>query len=382
MIPLHVPELGPEDWEAVRTAVQEGHIVGNGVICSRVQAYMADALPARHVLLTTSCTHALEMAMLAIDLRPGDEVILPSFTFSSTANAVVLRGALPVFADIDDDTLTLDPSDVEARITSRTRAIIPVHYAGVINGMKELADLAARHGLFVVEDAAQAWGSAYEGKRAGVLGHIGCFSFHATKNVTCGEGGAFVTNDDHLFRAAEVILEKGTNRSAFMRGEVERYTWVGPGSSYVLSDILAALLLSQLRKAEQITMRRRELASRYLEGLRPLERAGLLRLPVIPAGNEWNAHSFAIRLTDPARRDGVIAQLRAAGIGAAIHFVPLHSSPFWQRMAGAAQDPLPRTDAAAAALIRLPLYGGLTVAEQDRVIDAVIATVACVPAGT
>jgi dTDP-4-amino-4,6-dideoxygalactose transaminase len=371
LIPLHVPELGSEEADAVRAAVSGGNIVGNGAICRQVQALMQESLPARYVVLTTSCTHAMELAALAIDLGAGDEVILPSYTFPSTANAIALRGALPVFADIDPETLTLDPEEVQRRITPRTRAIMPVHYAGVINGADEIADLAAAYGLQVIEDAAQAWGSAYRGRRAGVLGSIGCFSFHATKNVTCGEGGAFVTNDDELFHAAEIAAEKGTNRNAFMRGEVDRYTWVSLGSSYVLSDILASLLLVQLRRADQINETRRQLAERYAEAFRPLETAGLVRLPVVPPDTIWNAHCFYLRLTAPRYRDRVIAQLRAAGVGAAIHFVPLHTSPFGTAHFGGSTVSLPHTDQAAASLIRLPLYTSLTRELQDVVIAAV-----------
>jgi dTDP-4-amino-4,6-dideoxygalactose transaminase len=370
LIPLHVPELGPDEWSAVGTAVQEGHIVGNGVIGRRAQSFMEATLPAKHVILTTSCTHAMELAMLAAGVGSGDEVICPSFTFPSTANAIALRGASPVFADITSDTLTLDPADVARRITPRTRAIMPVHYAGVVDRVDELRQLADYHHLLVVEDAAQAWGSRWRGQSAGVLGDVGCFSFHATKNVTCGEGGAFVTNDEALFRAAEIVAEKGTNRNAFLRGEVDRYTWVALGSSYVLSDVLAALLLAQLRRSDEINAVRRKKAERYTAALRPLQDAGLARLPYVPAECNWNAHGFFLVLEDAGRRDLVVEKLRAEGIGAAMHFVPLHDSPYWTAQSHTHR--LPVTEHAAAGLIRLPLFVSLSEADQDHVIGAVL----------
>lgn len=376
LIPLHLPEIDGADWTAVGDAVQAGHLAGNGAISQQVQTFMENALPARHVILTTSCTHAMELAVLAASLGSGDEVICPSFTFPSTANAVALRGAVPVFADVDPATLTLDPADVERRITPRTRAIMPVHYAGVVSGMDELRTIAQRHRITVIEDAAQAWGSRYRGRSAGVLGDVGCFSFHATKNVTCGEGGAFVTDDDSLFQAAEIAAEKGTNRNAFMRGEVDRYTWVALGSSYVLSDILASLLLSQLKKSDRINAARRDRAARYFAALAPLDRAGLIRLPVVPKDNEWNAHGFFVCLTDPERRDDVVEKLRARGVGAAMHFVPLHTSPYWGgRTLPMRPEPLPHTENVAASLIRLPLFSTLSESDQDFVIDATLAIV-------
>lgn len=370
LIPLHAPELGRDEWAAVGDAVQEGHLVGNGVIGRRVQSHMESVLPAKHAVLTTSCTHAMELAMLAAGLGPGDEVICPSFTFPSTANAIALRGAVPVFADVTPDTLTLDPADVERRVTPRTRAIMPVHYAGIVDQVDALRAIADRRRLLIVEDAAQAWGSRWRGRSAGVLGDVGCFSFHATKNVTCGEGGAFVTDDERLFRAAEIIAEKGTNRSAFLRGEVDRYTWVALGSSYVLSDVLSALLFVQMRRSDEINDARRHKAERYMEALRPLQDSGLARLPRVPAECHWNAHGFFLVLADAAQRDHVVDELRAAGVGAAMHFVPLHTSPYWTARAEAVR--LPVTEHAAAGLIRLPLFVSLSEADQDRVIDAVL----------
>lgn len=293
--------------------------------------------------------------MLALDLAPGDEVIMPSFTFVSTANAVVLRGAVPVFAEIRPETLNLDPEDVARRITPRTRAIVPVHYAGVGCDMGALSDLAARHDLHVVEDAAQGVDAYYEGGPLGTLGDIGCYSFHDTKNITSGEGGAFLTDDSAIAQQAEIIREKGTNRSAFYRGEVDKYSWVDEGSSYIQSDILAALLEVQLEKRDEIREKRRAVWEAYYEALSPLAERGRITLPVIPENRTSNYHLFHFRTHSAPERDRMLSLLREGGVQATFHYVPLHSSPYGRGVLGWETD-LPVTQHCSETLVRLPLY--------------------------
>ena len=269
-VPSTVPYVGDEEEEAIKKALANGHLTGNGPICKRVQQQIQEMFEVKHVLLTPSCTAALEMAMLVLDIGPGDEVILPSFTFVSTANCIVLRGAKPVFAEIKPDTLNIDPKDIRRRITPRTKAIVPMHYAGVGCDMDAIIEIAEEHNLYVVEDAAQGVDALYKDQYLGTIGDIGCYSFHGTKNITCGEGGAFLTNDDELARRAEIAHEKGTNRAAFVRGQVDKYSWVSVGSSYVLSDLLAAVLEVQLGKREEIRIKRKVVWKRYYEELKPL----------------------------------------------------------------------------------------------------------------
>ena len=354
-IPFHRPYTGQAEREAVAEAVRQDVLHGDGPISRRVQEQLADWLGIRHVFLTTSCTHALEMAMLALDIDAGDEVIMPSFTFVSTANAVALRGAQPVFAEIRSDTLNLDPEDVARRITSRTKAIIPVHYAGVACDMEALESLAGEHSLSIVEDAAQGVDAYYRGKALGTLGDIGCYSFHDTKNITCGEGGAFLTDNGEIAEKAEIIREKGTNRSAFYRGEVDKYSWVSRGSSYIQSDILAALLEVQLARREEIKARRRQVWEAYYQALRPLAEAGRITLPVLPEGRTSNYHLFFFRTNTPAERGHLLRALKAEGIQATFHYVPLHSSPYGRKVLGWTEE-LPVTQACSETLIRLPVY--------------------------
>jgi dTDP-4-amino-4,6-dideoxygalactose transaminase len=346
-----------------------GRVAGNGPFCRRVEERLAALLGVPHVLLTTSCTHALELALLALGVGPGDEVVCPSFTFVSTANAILRMGARPVFAEIEERTLGLDVADVERRLTPRTVAVLPVHYAGVAPEMDELLALARTRGLKVVEDAAQGLAASYRGRALGALGDAGCFSFHETKNISCGEGGALAVGDPELAAKAEIIREKGTNRSAFLRGEVDKYTWVAEGSSYILSDILAAVLDAQLDKLAEIQERRAGVVGRYRQGLAGWARAQgvVLSQPVAERGE--NHHIFHLRFPDEAARDRAMAALKARGVMATFHYVPLHSAPhgrgFWE--AGT----LPVTDRVAGTLLRLPLHPRLSDGDVDRVIEAV-----------
>jgi dTDP-4-amino-4,6-dideoxygalactose transaminase len=347
-----------------------GRVAGNGPFCQKVESRLEALLGAPHVLLTTSCTHALELALLALDVGPGQEVICPSFTFVSTANAVLRVGARPVFADIEDRTLGLDPADVERCIGPRTSTLLPIHYAGIAADMDRLLEISRRHGLKLVEDAAHGLGASYKGRPLGTLGEAGCFSFHETKNVTCGEGGAIALRDGELARRAEIVREKGTNRSAFLRGEVDNYTGVSEGSSYVLADILAAVLDAQLDKLDEIQRRRARVASLYRDGLESFCAAHGARLPPLSPDREGNDHLFYLLLADERQRDRCLASLRSRGIMAAFHYVPLHSSPFGMSMAENG-GPLPVTDRIASTLLRIPMHPRLTDQDVERVIEAV-----------
>jgi dTDP-4-amino-4,6-dideoxygalactose transaminase len=314
------------------------------------------------------------MAMLVLDLKPGDEVIMPSFTFVSAANAVVLRGGQPVYADIQADTLNLDPADVEIRITARTRAIMPVHYAGVACDMDAFMDIAGRHGLAVIEDAAQGVDAYHRGRPLGTIGDMGCYSFHDTKNITCGEGGAFLTNRDDLATKAEMIREKGTNRTAFLRGEMDKYTWVSLGSSYIQSDLLAALLEAQLERRAEIKTKRKIVWEAYYHALLPFEEEGKIILQKIPQYAEPNYHLFFFRVPSRDDRDRVLLALKQIGLQATFHYIPLHSSPF-SKQHHEHQYQLPRTDEYSLTLIRLPLYPQLEsrIAEISEGVKTVIA---------
>jgi dTDP-4-amino-4,6-dideoxygalactose transaminase len=367
-IPFHAPWFDEREVEAVREALG-GRVAGDGPIGRRVEALLAERLGAPRVLLTTSGTHALELALLALGVGPGREVIRPSFTFVSSANAVLRVGARPVFAEIEETTLGLDPADVEARLTPRTAAILPVHYAGVAPDMEALLGLARRHRLLLVEDAAQGLGATWRSRALGTLGDAGCLSFHETKNVTCGEGGALVVSDAGVARRAEVVREKGTNRAAFFRGEVDKYTWIAEGSSYVLSDLLAAVLLAQLAKLETIQSRRAAVAARYREALAPWARERGVRLPAELPERTSNHHIFHLLYPEGRLRDAALEALHERGVGATFHYVPLHSSPH-ARAIGVGAD-LPVTDRVAARLLRLPLHPLLSDEDVERVVDAV-----------
>jgi dTDP-4-amino-4,6-dideoxygalactose transaminase len=370
-IPFNRPSVVGSELTYVGQAVAGGHASGDGPFTRRAQAMLEKSFGAKRVSLTTSCTAALELAALLCDLQPGDEVIVPSYTFVSTANAFVLRGARPVFVDVRPDTLNIDERLIEQAITARTRAIFPIHYAGVACEMDAIMNIADRHGLLVVEDAAQGVYSRYKNRWLGTIGHLGCYSFHETKNVSCGEGGALVINDPAMERRAEILREKGTNRSQFMRGETDKYTWVDVGSSYVLSDMLAAFLVGQIENMEKITRRRGEIFDRYAAMLAPLVERGLIRIPVAPPHCSSNYHMFYVLTADIEERTALIAHLGAAGILAVFHYVPLHSSPFAQSL-GLPQKHLPRTDEVSARLLRLPMYFDLTDQEVDEVASLVL----------
>jgi dTDP-4-amino-4,6-dideoxygalactose transaminase len=355
LIPFHKPYTNNTELEAVNQVLKRGILRGDGPTSKSIQKRISDDLGAKYVFFTTSCTHALEMAIMCLNLQPGDEVIIPSFTFVSTANAVLIHGGKPVFADILHGTLNLDPEDVARKITSRTRAIIPVHYAGVSVEMDKIAALVSGTNIIIIEDAAQGVDAFYKSRALGTIGDMGCFSFHDTKNITCGEGGAFVTNSEEFARKAEIIREKGTNRSAFLRGEVDKYTWIDLGSSYIQSDILAGVLDAQWSKRAEIKTRRKIAWSRYLTALKPFSDANLIELPEIPEGCESNYHIFFITTRNPDDRDPLLDSLKASNIQASFHYVPLHSSPFGKSVSPHHTD-LPVTDRRSRSLIRLPLY--------------------------
>ncbi len=371
-IPFNRPFIVGKELYYIAQAVQEGHLAGDGRFTRRCHEWLTQRLGAPRVLLTHSCTAALEMSAILCDLEPGDEFILPSYTFVSTANAFVLRGGRPRFADIRRDTLNLDAGLIEPLIGARTRVIVPVHYAGVACEMDRIMEIAARRGLRVVEDAAQAVNAKLHGRYLGTLGHLGCFSFHETKNFISGEGGAIVINDPGLVERAEIIREKGTNRAQFFRGQVDKYTWCDIGSSFLPSELVAAFLYAQLEEAETITRRRHAIFARYTAGLTSLATAGHLRLPVIPAGHEHNSHMFPVLTGTPDERDGLLEFLRERGILAVFHYVPLHTSPMGRRFGYATGD-LPVTEYVAPRLLRLPCYFELAEAAEDQVIAAVCA---------
>jgi dTDP-4-amino-4,6-dideoxygalactose transaminase len=369
-VPFNRPYFTGREIEYIREAIAAHHLSGDGAFTRRCHAWLEERLGCRRALLTHSCTAALEMAAILLDIAPGDEVIMPSFTFVSTANAFVLRGGVPVFVDIRADTLNLDEAAIEAAITDRTKAIVPVHYAGVACEMDAILALAKRRGLAVVEDAAQGILASYKGRPLGSLGQVGALSFHETKNVISGEGGALLVNDEALVERAEIVREKGTNRSRFFRGQVDKYTWVDLGSSYLPSEIVAAFLWAQLESASDILGLRRRVWDAYHEALAPLEERGRLRRPVIGPERTANAHLYYVLLPDPAARERALRNLRQRGIDAIFHYVPLHSSPAGRRF-GRAAGPLARTEDLAARLVRLPLWVGMGPEEVRAVVAAV-----------
>lgn len=369
-IPFTKVRIGDEEKAAVLHALEIGAIGGNGPIGKQLQERLQALLGVRHALLTTSCSHALEMAAMALQLRFGDEVIMPSFGFVTAASSIVRQGARPVFVDIDERTFNIDPDRIEPHITPRTRAILPVHYAGQGCAMDKIMEIARRHALFVIEDAAQGLGAKYDGQPLGTSGTAGCLSFHVTKNVVSGEGGALVTNDDAIAERSEIIREKGTNRSKFLRGEVDKYTWVDLGSSFVPSDLLSAIALAQLDKMDEMQQLRGAIWQRYQEGLRDLEKRGAIILPCVSPKSEMNWHIYAFRMADTERRDPVLEELKRRRIGATFHFVPLHSSPYAREHWGYRPEDLPVTERVAASLVRLPIYPDLSPSEQDYIIES------------
>ena len=354
-IPFNKPFIAGKELYNIAQAVLKGHLAGDGYYTRQCHAWLEDRLGCARALLTHSCTAALEMAAILCDIGPGDEVIVPSFTFVSTANAFVLRGGVPVFVDIRPDTFNLDENRIEQAITGRTRAIVPVHYAGVPCAMDEVMDIARHQGLYVIEDAAQALLSSYRGKSLGTIGHLGCLSFHETKNIISGEGGALLVNDERFTRRAEIIREKGTDRARFFRGEVDKYSWVDIGSSYLPSELIGAFLYAQMEQAEKIIARRRMLFTAYRDALEPLERRGYVRLPVGGDKGSSNGHIFSILTGSLDERTRLIAHLRSKGIHAVFHYVPLHSSPAGTRF-GRTAGGMEVTDSISDRLLRLPLY--------------------------
>ena len=350
-----------------------GHISGDGKYTKLVQAFFQSKFGARKALMTTSCTSALELATRLLALKPGDEVIVPSYTFSSTVNPVLLSGAKPVFADICEDTLNIDPAEIRKKITKKTRAIYPVHYGGVSCAMDEIMAIAQEHDLKVVEDAAQGVNAKYKGKYLGTIGDFGCYSFHETKNYVCGEGGALLINseDPTIIERAEIIREKGTNRSKFHRGDVDKYTWVDVGSSYLPSDLLSAFLYAQLEKMDEIQNMRMNVWNAYYSVLKSFEDTGKIQLPVVPDYAEHNAHLFYVLFHDEQTRDRVMNQLKGKGILAVFHYVPLHSSPVGLGLGNRKED-LPVTEEMSGRLLRLPMYAGMRENELSPIINTLI----------
>ncbi len=369
-VPFNRPVVLESATRYVTESLTSGHLSGDGPFTHKCHALMERTLGVPKVLLTTSCTHALEMSALLLDIQPGDEVIVPSFTFVSTVNAFVLRGARPVFADIRPDTLNMDEDRLESLITPKTRAIIPVHYAGVACEMNAINELAQKHGLVVVEDNAHGLFGRYHGSLLGTFGALATLSFHETKNFSCGEGGALLINDLQYAERADILREKGTNRSRFFRGQVDKYSWVDLGSSYLPSDALAALLLAQLEVHEQIQARRRALWHRYAVELGGWAVQHGARLPVVPAHCEHPAHLFYLLLPSLSERQQLIAHLKSRGISAVFHYLPLHLSEMGRRF-GRRQCDCHVTETVSDRLLRLPLYYNMSDAEQSRVIEGV-----------
>jgi dTDP-4-amino-4,6-dideoxygalactose transaminase len=369
VIPFNRPFMTGKELGYISEAHAKGHLAGDGPFTKRCHAWLEERTGSAKALLTHSCTAALEMAALLFDFGAGDEIIMPSYTFVSSANAFVLRGGVPVFVDIRADTLNIDERRIEAAITPRTKAIMVVHYAGVGCEMDEIMRIAQRHNLLVVEDAAQGMLADYRGKPLGAIGHIGCLSFHETKNIHCGEGGALLLNDPRFVERAEVIREKGTNRSRFFRGQVDKYTWVDVGSSYLPSELNAAFLWAQMEEAEAITARRLDIWRRYHEGFAALEAEGRVVRPVVPPHVRANAHLYSLLLPSLEARTAVLAQLRKSNVHAVFHYVSLHDSPAG-REHGRVHGSMANTTMVSERLVRVPLWVGL-----EPHLDEVIATI-------
>jgi dTDP-4-amino-4,6-dideoxygalactose transaminase len=367
-VPFNWPYAGGKELVYVAEVQRNHHLSGDGAFTKRCQQWIEQRTGCAKALLTHSCTSALDLSAILLDIQAGDEVILPSYTFVSTANAFVLRGAIPVFVDIREDTLNLDERLIEDAITPRTRAIVPVHYAGVSCEMDAINAIANRHNLRVVEDAAQGMMASYKSRPLGALGDLGSFSFHETKNVTSGEGGSLLVNDPDLVLRAEIIREKGTDRGRFFRGEVDKYTWQDVGSSFLPGEITAAFLMAQLEEAERVTAGRLASWQRYHELLAPLEQQGLFRRPIVPHDCQHNGHMYYLLLAPEIDRQEVLDELKRNKIGAVFHYVPLHSSPAGMRF-GRAHGDLALTTSLSQRLIRLPMWFGLSEAQQQRVVD-------------
>ncbi|MBE0574960.1 MAG: dTDP-4-amino-4,6-dideoxygalactose transaminase [Desulfuromonadales bacterium] len=357
-INFNQPYMTGKELHYIRQAHHHGMLAGDGPFTSKCHIWLENYTSCKKALLTHSCTAALEMAAILADIQPGDEVIMPSFTFVSTANAFVLRGGVPVFVDIRPDTLNMDETKIESAITAKTKAIVPVHYAGVGCEMGLILDIARKHELLVIEDAAQGLMAHRAGQSLGAIGHMGTVSFHETKNVISGEGGALLINDDRFAERAEIIREKGTNRSQFFRGQVDKYTWVDIGSSYLPGELTAAFLFAQLEEAENITNQRLQIWQEYHQGFAKLERSGNIRRPVIPANCRHNAHMYYLLVEDLEVRTALLQHLKENGVFSVFHYIPLHTSPAGLRY-GRYDQELPCTDSTSGRILRLPLYVGM-----------------------
>ena len=371
-IPFKKPCMTGKELDYIRQAHAYGHISGNGRFTKKCHKWLEERTGCSKALLTHSGTAALEMAAVLSDIRPGDEIIMPSFTFVSTANAFVLRGGIPVFVDIRSDTLNMDETIIEDAITNRTKAIVPVHYAGVACEMDTIMEIARRHDLLVIEDAAQGVMSTYKGRALGGIGHMGAYSFHETKNITSGEGGALLINDGRFDELADIVWEKGTDRANFFKGNVDKYTWQHIGSSYLPSDLIAAFLWAQMEEAESLTAKRLAIWETYHGELEAVEKTNLLRRPVIPAECRHNAHLYYIILPDPCRRDRLLDNLNSRGINALFHYVPLHCSPAGKRY-GRMHGTLEVTCSMSSRIVRLPLWVGM----DDEKIAGVVSILGC-----
>lgn len=371
MISFNVPPFVGKELKNIEIAVNSKKICGDGAFTKKCSAWLENKTNCSKALLTTSCTHALEMAAILADIQPGDEVIMPSYTFVSTANAFVLRGAKIVFVDIRPDTMNIDETKIEAAITPKTKVIVPVHYAGVGCEMDAITELADKYGLIIVEDDAQGIMSEYKGKALGTFGKFGCLSFHETKNYSMGEGGAILVNDPKCFEKAEIIREKGTDRSKFLRGQIDKYTWVDYGSSYLPSELNAAYLYAQLECADKINDARLACWDRYYSNLKDLADKGFIELPYVPSYCKHNAHMFYIKAKDIDERTQLIAYLRENEIGAAFHYIPLHSSPAGLKFGRFSGEDV-YTTRESERLARLPMYYGLTFEQVDRVCERII----------
>jgi dTDP-4-amino-4,6-dideoxygalactose transaminase len=367
-IPFNWPYMTGKELYYIAEAHFNGKLAGDGPFTKRCHGWLENRTGCSKALLTHSCTAALEMAALLLNIEPGDEIIMPSYTFVSTANAFVLRGGVPVFVDIREDTLNLDENLIEAAITPRTRAIVPVHYAGVACEMDTIMAIARRHCLTVVEDAAQGLMASYKGQSLGSIGDVGAFSFHETKNVISGEGGALLINNPDMTARAEIIREKGTDRSRFFRGEVDKYTWQEVGSSFLPGELIAAFLWAQLEEADRITQERLDNWQRYHELLEPLEAEGIVRRPIVPDNCQHNAHMYYVLLAPDIDRQSILEEFKRSSIYPVFHYVPLHSSPAGQRY-GRIHSTLEVTNRQAQCLVRLPLWVGITSKQQDQVTD-------------
>lgn len=373
MIPLSRPVFLPQQLKYVEALLQDGHLSGAGPYTLRCEQWLEKSMSTKgKAFLTPSGTTALELAAMAIDIQPMDEVILPSYTYVSTANAFVLRGAVPAFVDLEADTMNIDASKIEAAITPKTKAIVPVHYAGISCDMDMIMDIAKRHNLYVVEDAAQGLVAKYKGKTLGTIGHIGCMSFHETKNATAGgQGGAVMINDEALLDRAKAIYDNGTNRAQFLKGKVSQYSWTDIGSNFLMSEILAALLWAQLETLDDIQQQRHVLFDSYLKALQPLEKAGYITLPGTPEGREHNAHIFYLKLKEPEQRKALMAHMKAQGVITAPHYVPLHVSEAGSRIGRFVGEDV-NTSLSGSQLLRLPLYNSMTKEEQYQVVKALM----------